>query len=316
MKQYFKKVRLKELFKEEDSKFLLTCGIKFSSIFVASAVFIYYSMWIIVSLNSIYFEANSFHVNSEIRGTFFQSVFSFFYGFIPEIMGFLVFLFFAGVYIGKVLLRPFEVIGHHCLSLTEGKESVYNPNLFTEYKLLAHFSEIFFLNISKSLKKGVIKKVEIPLKYSRIHTPPFEKVFFFHFTLIVLILAGVVGFFVGYMAIDVQSEIFKLVSGHAQDSGVKSAYFLKEQLEIFRRIVTVSSLIIFVGYVLLSFHLYAKISGAIFGFFATMRAFMKGNVKARVHLIGYSHIRRHGRYMNKFLDHVERQCSMAHNKDR
>lgn len=315
MKYFFKKNQLKKLFSEEDSKFLLTCGLKFSSIFLISAIFVYYSMWIIISMNSIYFEANTNFINADIRSNFFHSVFSFGYHFIPELIGFTFFLFFAGIYIGKVLLRPFEIIGNYCLKRTNGEEESFNQDLFTEYKLLARFSEIFFHNIEKSLRKKVLSKVEISPQFSKIHAPPFEKVFFFHFTLIVLILAGVVGLFVGYMTIDVHSEIFRLLKTNVYQLGIKDTYFIEQQVSIFKKIVVASSLIIFISYVLLSFHLYGKISGAIFGFFATMRAFMKGNHKARVHLIGYGHIRRYGRYMNKFLDHVERQCSMSHNKD-
>ena len=40
---------------------------------------------------------------------------------------------------------------------------------------------------------------------------------------------------------------------------------------------------------------------------------MKGNYKARVHLIGYAQIRPHGRALNKYLDHVERECSKDKN---
>ncbi|MBC75544.1 MAG: hypothetical protein CME64_05955 [Halobacteriovoraceae bacterium] len=55
----------------------------------------------------------------------------------------------------------------------------------------------------------------------------------------------------------------------------------------------------------LSTHLYGKVNGAVFGFFSTMRAFMKGDHKARVHLLGYNHIRPFGRAFNQYLKWVE-----------
>ena len=68
------------------------------------------------------------------------------------------------------------------------------------------------------------------------------------------------------------------------------------------------------SYLTLAFHLYGKVSGAVFAFFSTMRSFMKGNRKARVHLIGYAQIRPHGRSFNKYLDYIERLCENDENK--
>lgn len=317
MRELIRKYKLDKLFKEEDSRFLLICGLKFSAIFIVSAMFIYYSMWIIVTLNSIYFEAITASFSKDVRDLFFYNVFSFFFSFAPEIFSFFVFLFFAGIYIGKVLLRPFEIIGQYCQMKVMDEKTEYNPDLFSDYKLLSRFSEYFFNYIDESLKEKKLKIKTIPEQFAKMRGPAFEKVFFFHFSLIVFILALIVGFFVAYLAIDVHEQIINLAFRSLANNKTKElTYFLENQNIIYTQIVTASSVIIFVGYLLLSIHLYGKISGAIFGFFATMRSFLKGNTKARVHLIGYAHIRIYGRNMNKFLDHVERQCSIDNNNEK
>lgn len=308
------KLDFKNLFKSEDSKFLLACGFKFSGIYLALAIFVYYSMWIIVSLNSIYFEAGISKYNLEMRESFFLSVFSFVISYLPEIMLFYVFLFFSGIYIGKVLLRPFQIIGYYCQARTLGKAVDYNPDYFTDYKLLSRFSEYFFVYLEQCLKDKNIRPNQIPSQFSKIHAPNFERVFFFHFLLIILILAMICGFFIGYLALDIHDQIIKISLQTFSNIDSNIVYFLESQKSVYSKVVMASSLILFLSYLLLSFHLYGKISGAIFGFFATMRAYMKGNIKARVHLIGYAHIRPYSRYMNKFLDHVERQCLIDHNK--
>ena len=316
MNKYIKKLKLNTIFKEEESRFLLICGLKFSAIFVLSAFFVYYSMWIIVTLNSIYFESSTPTFSQDMRDLFFYNAFSFLFSFAPEVFAFFLFLFFAGGYIGKVLLRPFEVIGNYCQQKVENDKAEYAPDLFSDYKLLSRFSEHFFIFIEKCLKEKKLTIETIPEQFSRIHGPSFEKVFFFHFSLIVFILATIVGFFVAYLAIDVHEQIISLSFNSVSTVNSKElSYFLENQTQIYSQVVIATSLIIFVGYLLLSFHLYSKISGAIFGFFATMRSFMKGNYKARVHLIGYAHIRPYGRYMNKFLDHVERQCLIDNNNN-
>ena len=314
MKELLKKLKIKKLFQDDDSRFLLACGLKFCGIFLFTAAFVYYSMWIIVSMNSVYFESSKLGFGTEMRDLFLTNAFSFIYHYIPEMLLFGVFLFFCGMFVGKVLLRPFEVIGNYCKERSENESTEYNPDLFSDYKLLTRFSEYFFSFIETSLKERVLTKQTVPSQFAKVHAPPFERVFFFHFFLIVLILAVFVGFFVAYLALDVHEQIINLSFQFINDSQKGLSYFLDQQRSIYVQIVIASSLIVAVGYLGLSFHLYGKISGAIFGFFATMRSFIKGNYKARVHLIGYAHIRPYGRFMNKFLDHVERQCSIDNNK--
>ena len=41
---------------------------------------------------------------------------------------------------------------------------------------------------------------------------------------------------------------------------------------------------------------------------------MKGNYQARVHLIGFNHIRAHGRALNKYLDYICKEIEQ-HKKD-
>ncbi len=92
------------------------------------------------------------------------------------------------------------------------------------------------------------------------------------------------------------------------------AEFIMNQSSIFNTTVTLAVILTSIGYITLSFHLYSKVSGAVFAYFATMRSFMRGNHEARVHLIGYAHIRPHGRAFNKYLDLVARECRTEDNK--
>ena len=48
----------KKLFKNEDSRFLLATGFKFVGIFVVVAILVYYVVWVVASVNSVYFESN------------------------------------------------------------------------------------------------------------------------------------------------------------------------------------------------------------------------------------------------------------------
>lgn len=314
MKILGSKFKISKLFKQDDTRFLIACGLKFSGIYFLSTLFISFLLWIIISLNGVYFESKVLGTTSALRETFLDNALGVFYAELPGIFAGLVVLFFAGAYIGKVLLRPFELIGKYCTEKLEGNTSaVYNPDIFSDYKLMTRFSEFFFIYIEQSLKDGKLVPNTIPLNYTKIRTPPFERVFFFHFLFLVAVLATATGFYIAYHSFAISEEILDLSLSLIAQKDITVGYFIKNQAYIYESIVVASCLIVVVGYVALCFHLYSKVSGAIFGFFSTMRSFMKGNFSARVHLIGYAHIRPHGRAMNKFLDHIERECTIDHN---
>ncbi len=314
MKIFGNKFKLVKVFKDESSKFLLVCGIKFSSIYLFSAIFIYYIMWIILSLNNIYFESKGIGFDIELREAFIQNILGAFYKLFPEIFIFLIVLFFAGAYVGKVLLRPFELIGQYCLEKTQGQDVHYRPDIFSDYKVLTRFSEFFFRYVESALTHKELTPNTIPEEYRRIRTPKFEKDFFLHFFILITIIGTITGLFLFYINTEIESSLMDLSLRMISAKDPTVGYFIQNQSFIFDSIVVASSFIILVSYTVLSFHLYSKVSGAIFAFFATMRAFMKGNFQARVHLIGYSHIRSDGRKFNKYLDYVERQCKVNHNK--
>ena len=268
---------------------------------------------VIRSLNSIYLESQIPSFTEDIRNDFIaQSMTMLFEQFTIVLLS-LIMLFFAGMYIGKVLLRPFEVIGEYSISQVEGKETIYNVDLFSDYRLLTNFSDIFFDYVKGCLGLMELSAREIPKHYLGIHKPKFEKVFFVHFFVLIIILSTVSGLFLYNVSTQIHADLIdKLLHILKQDSS-NIGYFLGQQIVIFDSIVITVILSLFISYVLLSFHLYSKVSGAIFAFFSTMRSFMRGRFSSRVHLVGYGHIRKNGRAFNKFLDHIERQCSIDHN---
>ncbi len=308
------KIRISRLFKDEDGRFIITCGAKFVGISFLAAINLYYVLWNIISLNNLFIESKKFGLSQDMREDFLVKALEVFGENLIFVFLFFIFLFLAGAYIGKVLLRPFELIGDYCIRKTNGETCEYNPDLFSDYKLLSRFSEYFFQYLSEIEKDKSLRTTTIPPIYQKIHKPPFERVFFFHFFILVIILAGTSVVFMNYILSEVKQSIIGIVYSLKLDTDTSIGYLLTNQDFIFQSILIYTSLIIFVGYFFLSFHLYSKISGAIFAFFSTMRAYSKGNYKARVHLIGYAHIRPHGRSFNKYLDHLERECKVNNNK--
>lgn len=314
MKEIFRKAKIHKLFKEDETRFLLGCGFKVCAIFYLNLILIFYVMWTILSINNIFFESLGFSDIDALRSAFFEFILNDFFNSLWIIFSGGIFLFFVGLYIGLVLLRPFEAIGKYSLSQVEGKDTSYNPDLFSDYRLLTRFSEIFFRYTERIKKTGEYVEDEISSQYSRIHKPVIEKVFIFHFILLLGTIGLLGAVFSVFVITDIQTKLFDLALKTVYEEGKNVGSFIENQRYVFNSLSYALIATTFTSYLLLGFHFYAKVSGAIFAFFSTMRAFMKGNVKSRVHLIGYSHIRNHGRNFNKYLNYIEREYANKKNE--
>lgn len=314
MKNSKNKIKISRLFSQEDTRFILTTGLKFALISVSCLFMIYYIIWVIISLNNIWFEASGYASGEYFKEGFLDNALAIVYDKLNYLLVFFIFNFLSGMYVGKVLLRPFELIGNYSQARTKGEAISYNPDLFSDYKLLTRFSEYFFRYIDESQKAGELRTNIIPENFSKIRKPQFENVFFFHFSLYIAIIAIITTSMTVQLTTTIQQQIADVSISTLATNKSAIAYFLNNQTEVFQSVIYLSVMLFTLSYILLSFHLYSRVSGAVFGFFATMRSFMRGNSGARVHLVGYAMIRPHSRSLNKYLDQVERECAKTKNE--
>lgn len=305
----------KSVFKSDESRFILFTAFKVVGVFIGLTLLMAYLMWIVLSINNVFFEANGYFVLQEFRQAYFDYILSTTLNYLVYYFILVIVLFFIGAYLGILLLRPFQIIGEYCLKKTNGENPIYYPDLFSDYKLLTRFSEYFFEYLNQCEKKKELTTSTIPPVFQKIKKPTFEKVFFFHFMLFILMIMIISSLAVIITTSEIQSSILELAMETLKTSSDKSiVYFLRNQSYIFDSFMWVVNSMIIIVYTALGFHLYEKVSGAIFAFFATMRTIMKGNYTSRIHLVGYKHIRPSSRAFNKYLDKVERECKKINNK--
>lgn len=278
-------------------------GFKVSLISLFINLFVYFFLLEVLRLNHVFFRAHGF---PEFSGdtTFFDYVSQEAMNNLPILFSFHIFLFFIGTYLGWIILRPFRAIGEYCEDVVANTQAIYQVEEFSTYKLLTRFSEFFFEFIRESRNRGEIVTNSIPPQYSKIHQPVADKVFMLHFGILLVIISICSSLFI----IENTSEIFTNMielAGKTLQGQKAVGRFLGSQEFILNDIVTLTILLTVIFYIILGFHLYTKVSGAAFGIFSTMRAFMKGNHFSRVHLVGYAHVRDSTRKLNKFLDYIQ-----------
>ena len=301
------RLKFKNFFKEEDSRFVLGCALKITAVTLFVQALIVYLIWVFISFNNIFFEANGFPIGSDLQQVFFDSVLTKSWSKLQFFLAYLIGIFWIGAYIGNILLRPFRIIGTYCENVVNQPNSAYEPNAFSEFRLLTRFSEFFFQYLLDKRKKGVLSTNSIPPQYQKIRKPVFDKVFFFHYFLIIIAIAISSSYMITMTIEDIYESTITLALQTLKIESSSVAYFLQNQQNILDSLTYVTLFLVFTSYVALAIHFYGKVAGPAFGFFTTMRAFMNGKYYSRVHLLGFAHIRPYSRMFNKYLDYVERE---------
>jgi hypothetical protein len=292
-----------QLFKREDTRFMIFVGLKVAGISLMITLFMNFFLYEVMRLNLAFFKANGFP-NLEDDSAFFDYIAGGAIDNLPFIFVFHIFLFFIGVYVGWIILRPFRVMGDYALSTIENPHAIYKTDEFSTYKLLTRFSEFFFEYLRECRKRGELSVNSIPPQYARIHQPVLDKVFMLHFGLLLTIISISSAVFINENTGLVFQKMIELAAKTLHNPRVVRLYF-QDQYFLLDDLVILTIILITTLYTALGFHLYNKVSGAAFGIFSTMRAFMKGNHFNRVHLVGYGYLREHTRKLNKYLDFME-----------
>jgi hypothetical protein len=270
---------------------------------------VYFFLFEVMRVNLAFFKAHGFpNINDD--AVFFDYVASGAIDNLPVIFAFHIALFFIGTYVGWIILRPFRVMGDYAEEVIENQHCIYKVDEFSTYKLLTRFSEFFFEYLRESRKKGELVPNSIPPQYSRIHQPVLDKVFMLHFGLLLTIISISSCVFIIENTELVFQRMIELAAKTLQNPRAVRLYF-QDQMFLLNDLVWLTVVLITAGYLALGLHLYSKVSGAAFGIFSTMRAYMKGNHFNRVHLVGYAYLREHTRKLNKFLDYMENNYSKS-----
>ena len=297
-------VQIRMVFKGEDSKFLLFTGIKIMAISMVTFICSFYFLLQVLRLNFVFFESKGYPKLEILEQAWFEAVIGESLENLVYIFFFHIFLFFIGIYVGHIILRPFRAIGEYCQKVIDQPNAVYKVDDFSTYRLLTHFSEFFFEYLRESRKRGLILANSIPPQYSGIHKPMTDKIFIFHFVFLLTIVSISSTVFIVETINSIYSNMIELALTTLKFDPSLTEFFTKQNF-IYDQTVYITIGMTVILYSLLGMHLYSMVSGAAFGIFATMRSFMKGNYFSRVHLIGYSYIREHTRVLNKYLDYIQ-----------
>jgi hypothetical protein len=308
-----KKVKkvLIDMYYDDESRFRLSTTFKITLIPIITMTVMWTFILIVLRMDLLFFDAHNMTDIALFKETYYQFVINSTLDQWHLVGSMFIILVFVGIYLSNLFLRPFRLIRRYCEDFVEGKETNYDPDFFTDLKLLTSFSEYFFNYMENAKKNKKLEATIIPEKYGRIHSPVFERDFFVQFSFLIILTSIILSVFLNNAAVSIHDGLINLADQTLSTTNLVK-YFLEKQTHIIDDILIWVNIVHVFLYVLLALHLYGKVSAPAFGIFSTMRAFIKGKHEQRVHLIGYYYLRPHCRSINKYLDYLEKNYKVNH----
>lgn len=298
--------KIKSLLSEEEFLFKWSTALKFVLLSSFFAALSFASSFMLLKMDLIFFEANGSLAGPVNRSAFYEFVYLNLVDKIPLMLVIFFIIFISGLYVAKIMMRPFKTIGLYCEQRLKGDPHYYyDPDYFSDLKLLTSFTSYFFQKIEEAKIKGELNKVDIPEEFTRIHRPILEKSFFINYFFVIVILGLLASVSLFILHNEVREQIITAAPRLIKMSPM-AKHFVDAQFEV----ADIGIVALLLGHLLITilfgFHLYEKVSAPSFAIFATLRSFLKGNYHNRVHLIGHYYLREDCRKINKYLDTIQR----------
>ncbi len=291
--------------KNDEAQFRLSIGLKLALMNLFFLILLLFFLYVLLKIDLIFFNANQFPGAKEFQEGYYNFILSSLLDLMPFVFLGLIVVFAVGVFLTKLILRPFKILSKYCEDYVNDRGAVFNPELLSDHRLLILFSEYFFNVTDEMMKSKVYRQVQIPQKFTKIHKPTYDWTFFMSYFLIIIVLTAVTSLAILYVDGLIRMQIIELSTKYLKATpSVK--YFLSEQFVVFDSVVYLLMVIHAILHIFFGFYLYSKVSTPAFAIFSSMRSFLKGNRNARVHLIGYNFLREDSRKINRYLDLLSR----------
>ena len=269
---------MKGLFTTQDSKFTLKTALLVTSVPVLMIAMVVYSIWLLLSMNYSYFRASGFPLDNNSLNDFINYVVQSQIEYLPLVGLFIVAVFFIGMFLSYIILRPFAQLSEMCEEIKNAKGEKIKIIGLSKKKVLIKIGD-FLCKYAEACKNN--SKIEIPEEIQKIKGPVMDVVYYFQFFCIILILNLVTIGSIYIFTEQLQDAIVETaVSTLNAPKGM--SVFLSSQNEVFDLIILVPSVVSCLIYILLSRLIINKVQGVTYAYVRDICDVARGNTKRRL----------------------------------
>jgi hypothetical protein len=269
---------MKGLFTTQDSKFTIKTALLVTSVPVLMIAMVVYSIWLLLSMNYSYFRASGFPLDNNSLNDFINYVVQSQIEYLPLVGLFIVAVFFIGMFLSYIILRPFAQLSEMCEEIKNAKGEKIKIIGLSKKKVLIKIGD-FLCKYAEACKNNT--KIEIPDEIQKIKGPVMDVVYYFQFFCIILILNLVTIGSIYIFTEQLQNAIVETaVSTLNAPKGM--SVFLSSQNEVFDLIILVPSVVSCLIYIFLSRLIINKVQGVTYAYVRDICDVARGNTKRRL----------------------------------
>lgn len=266
------------LFQSQDTKFTLKTAILITLVPVLMMGLIVYSVWLLLSMNHSYFLANGFPLDSLTLEDFMSYLLESQLDYLPYLGLFFISVFFIGIFLAYLVLRPFYQLMEMCQEIKNAKGEKIKIIGLGNQKLLIKVGN-FLCQYSDAQKNK--KTCEIPDELKRVNGPAMDFVFYFQFFCIMSILTAITVTSIYVFTHQLHESIIQAAINILKaPKGI--ALFLSSQERVFELIVLVPSLISVLMYGLIARLIISRIQGVTYAYVRDICEVASGNTARRL----------------------------------
>jgi hypothetical protein len=288
------------LFESQDSIYSLKTALLITLVPVLLLGTIIYSVWLLLALNHSYFIANGFPIDDDSRQNFLMYLLQSQSEYLPHIGMFFVSVFFLGVFLSYIVLRPFNQLKTICEGVVSQNAVGVKVEGLDGQKLLIKLGN-FLADYAVYRKEG--KLLSIPREFDKVKGPALDWVFYFQFFCLIAIL----------MAVTVTT--IHIFTHQLHDSIVQTAVtmlkapkgaeiFLSSQEDVINLITLVPSVLGCVLYGIIGRKIISKIEGVTYAYVRDVREMANGNYSRRLHPRSDDPGKHAAEAVNELLDNI------------
>lgn len=269
---------MKDLFSSQDSRFAIKTALLVTSVPFLMLVIVIYSTWLLLSLNFSYFLANGFPLSEENIDVFTDFLLQTQAEYLPHTLLFFIGVFFIGLFLSYVILRPFNELSDMCRELVLAKDERIRIVGLEKNKLLIKLGN-FIARYFDAQKNG--REVSVPQELLMVKKPMMDYVFYFQFFCLIMILMTIA---IGslYLFVDQLQDSIIYSAMHILKAPKGMSTFLSSQRNVYDMIVFIPSIVGAILYIFMSRIIISKVQGVTYGYVRDVCQIASGNKSRRL----------------------------------
>ena len=267
----------KNLFQSQDSKYFLRTAFRITLVPLLTLSLISYSLWIYLEMNYSFFLANGFFPDPEMKQVFVDSLMASQIDFLPWVAGFIVSVFFVGLFVAHLVLRPFGRVVQLCQEVLSGEAPDTDLDPFHRRKLVLRAALLFNQYVHSEEEECAV-----PEDLEKIRGPVSDYVFYFQYGLCIAILSAFTGIAI-YLTIEHLHDQIVTTAMELLQANKSIGTFLTSQRESMNVIGWVCTAFSVGLYALLSKGIIREVEGVSYGYLRDIRDITSGDHAKRLH---------------------------------